>query len=44
MFSLVKHFEHYLEFYMLVIAVRASIVRVIKFVLMIMPFYFGYCT
>lgn len=36
LFSVVKYMEHYLEFYMLVIAVRSSFVRVVKFVLMIM--------
>ena len=35
-FSLVKYMEHYLEFYMLVIAVRSSFIRIIKFVLMIL--------
>lgn len=36
MFSLIKYMESYLEFYMLVIAVRSSAIRVMKFTVMIL--------
>eukprot|EP00040_Diaphanoeca_grandis_P011993 m.61240 g.61240 ORF g.61240 m.61240 type:complete len:720 (+) comp22953_c0_seq1:208-2367(+) len=37
-----KYMEHYIEFYMLIVAVRASFGRVMKFVLMVTPIYLGY--
>jgi len=42
LFSTVKYMEHYPEFYLLVVAVRGSITRVLKFICMVMPFYMGY--
>eukprot|EP00041_Stephanoeca_diplocostata_P027308 m.750024 g.750024 ORF g.750024 m.750024 type:complete len:560 (-) comp23156_c0_seq10:339-2018(-) len=41
-FSLIKYFEYNIEFYMLIVAVRTSVVRIVKFVITCAPFYISY--